>query len=67
MGPTQRDWLGAGALTLVLVILIVLLVASAMGAEEAGLAALRAMGRGGEAARDAGVNPVRAETVEAPE
>ena len=50
MGPTPRDWLGAGALTLVLVILIVLLVASAMGAEEAGLAALRAMGRGGEAA-----------------
>jgi hypothetical protein len=44
MGPTPRDWLGAGALTLVLVVLIVLLVASAVGADEAGLAVLRAMG-----------------------
>ena len=44
MGPTPRDWLGAGALTLVLVVLIVLLVASAMGADEAGEAALRATG-----------------------
>jgi hypothetical protein len=35
MGPTPRDWLGAGLLALVLVALIVILVASAMGGDEA--------------------------------
>ena len=41
MEPTPRDWLGAGALALVLLVLIVLLVASAAGAEETTGAALR--------------------------
>jgi len=39
MGPTPREWLGAGLLALALVALIVLLVATAMpGGEEAGAA-----------------------------
>lgn len=39
MGPTPREWLGAGLLALTLVALIVLLVATAMpGGEEAGAA-----------------------------
>ncbi len=31
MGPTSRDWLGAGLLALVLLALMVLLVAAALG------------------------------------
>ena len=44
MGPTPRDWLGAGALTLVLVVLIVLLIATAAGADETADVALLAFG-----------------------
>jgi len=43
MGPTARDWLGAGALTLVLVILVVLLVAAGLGSDEGAETALRAL------------------------
>jgi hypothetical protein len=41
MGPTPRDWLGAGILALALVVLIVLLVAAALGDGEVTEAALR--------------------------
>jgi hypothetical protein len=46
MGPTPREWLGAGLLALVLVALVVLLVSAAMPAgeaEEAVDAAVRAL------------------------
>lgn len=42
MGPTPRDWLGAGLLAAVLLVLIVILVATAMGADNEVAAALRA-------------------------
>lgn len=42
MGPTPREWLGAGLLALVLLVLIVVLVTASMGAEEPGTA-LRAL------------------------
>jgi hypothetical protein len=41
VGPTARDWLGAGLLAIVMVVLIVLLVTSAMGADEGAEAAFR--------------------------
>ena len=43
MGPTPREWLGAGLLTLVLVILLVLLVATALPGGEEAEAAIRAL------------------------
>lgn len=43
MGPTPRDWLGAGMLALVLVVLIVILVTAAMGADEGTEALLRSL------------------------
>ncbi len=43
MGPTPRDWVGAGVLALVLVALIVVLVTTAMGADEATEAVVRAL------------------------
>jgi hypothetical protein len=43
MGPTPRDWLGAGILALVLVGLIALLVAAAMGADGGTAATLRSL------------------------
>jgi hypothetical protein len=43
MGPTGRDWLGAGILALILVVLIVLLVTAAMGADDEAEAAVRAL------------------------
>jgi len=42
MGPTPRDWLGAGLLVLVLVVLIVILVTGAMGGSDATETAVRA-------------------------
>lgn len=36
MGPTSRDWLGAGLLALVLVVLVVALVAAAAAGGEGG-------------------------------
>jgi hypothetical protein len=42
MGPTPREWLGAGLLALVLVALLVLLVTAAMPAGETAEAAVRA-------------------------
>lgn len=36
MGPTSRDWLGAGLLVLVLVVLVVALVAAAAAGGEGG-------------------------------
>jgi len=42
MGPTPREWLGAGLLALVLVALLVLLVTAAMPAGEAAEAGVRA-------------------------
>jgi hypothetical protein len=41
VGPTARDWLGAGLLAIVMVVLIVLLVTSAMGADEGAEATFR--------------------------
>jgi hypothetical protein len=43
MGPTPRDWLGAGILAFVLVALIVLLVAAALGGGAASEGAFRAL------------------------
>jgi hypothetical protein len=43
MGPTPRDWLGAGILALVLVVLIVILVAAAMGTEGSAATMLHAL------------------------
>ena len=43
MGPTPREWLGAGLLTLALVALIVLLVATAIPAGAEAGAAIRAL------------------------
>jgi hypothetical protein len=43
MGPTRRDWLSAGILTLALVILIVILVAAAIGADGGAATTLRAL------------------------
>jgi hypothetical protein len=43
MGPTPREWLGAGLLTLALVVLIVLLVTAAMGGDDEAEAAIRAL------------------------
>jgi hypothetical protein len=43
MGPTPREWLGAGLLALVLVALLVLLVTAALPAGEATEAAVRAL------------------------
>jgi hypothetical protein len=43
MGPTPREWLGAGLLALVLVALVLLLVTAAMPAGEAAEAAIRAL------------------------
>jgi hypothetical protein len=43
MGPTPREWLGAGLLAFVLVALLMLLVAAAMPAGEAAEAAIRAL------------------------
>ena len=43
MGPTPRDWLGAGLLALVLVVLVVILVVAAIGADGEVAAALRAV------------------------
>lgn len=40
MGPTARDWLGAGALALVLVVLVVFLVAASLGSDEGAAAVL---------------------------
>lgn len=38
MGPTPREWLGAGLLVLALLVMIVVLVTAAMGAEGSGTA-----------------------------
>jgi len=43
MGPTTRDWLGAGALALVLAVLVVLLVAASLPSDGGSAAALRAL------------------------
>ncbi len=43
MRATPRDWLGAGLLTLVLVVLVVLLVAAALPAADEARAAVRAL------------------------
>ena len=43
MGPTPRDWLGAGLLALVLVVLIVLLVTAALGGGSDAETAVRAL------------------------
>lgn len=43
MGPTARDWLGAGTLALVLVVLVVLLVVAGMGSDEGAAAGLRTL------------------------
>jgi hypothetical protein len=43
MGPTARDWLGAGALALVLAVLVVLLVAASLPPDGGTAAALRAL------------------------
>ena len=43
MGPTPRDWLGAGLLALVLVVLIVLLVTAALGGGGDAETAVRAL------------------------
>jgi len=43
MGPTPRDWLGAGILALALVALIVLLVSTAMPGGKEAEAAIRAL------------------------
>jgi len=43
MGPTPREWLGAGLLALVLVALLVILVAAALPGDEAAEAAARAL------------------------
>ena len=43
MGPTPREWLGAGLLALMLVALLVLLVTAALPADEAAQAAIRAL------------------------
>ncbi|HYN49154.1 MAG TPA: hypothetical protein VER83_09835 [Candidatus Nanopelagicales bacterium] len=43
MGPTPREWLGAGLLALALVTLIVLLVATAVPGGEEAEAAVRAL------------------------
>ena len=43
MGPTPREWLGAGLLTLALVALIVLLVTAAIPAGTEAEAAIRAL------------------------
>lgn len=43
MGPTPREWLGAGLVALVLVALIVLLVATAMPGGEEAEASIRAV------------------------
>jgi hypothetical protein len=43
MGPTPREWLGAGLLALVLVALLVILVAAAQPGDEAVEAAVRAL------------------------
>jgi len=40
MGPTARDWLGAGALALVLAVLVVLLVVASLPADGGGATAL---------------------------
>jgi hypothetical protein len=43
MGPTPREWLGAGLLALVLVALLMLLVTAALPGDEAAEAAVRAL------------------------
>jgi len=43
MGPTPREWLGAGLLALALVALIVLLVTTAIPDDTAAEAAIRAL------------------------
>lgn len=43
MGPTPREWLGAGLLALVLVALLVLLVAAALPGGDEADAAIRAL------------------------
>ena len=43
MGPTPREWLGAGLLALVLVTLIAVLVTAALPGDEAAEAAVRAL------------------------
>ena len=43
MGPTPRDWLGAGILALVLVALIVVLVAAALGSADGTEGAFQAL------------------------
>lgn len=43
MGPTPRDWIGAGVLALALLALIVLLVATAMPGAEKAEAVVRAL------------------------
>lgn len=43
MGPTPREWLGAGLLALALVALIVLLVATAMPGGAGAQASIRAL------------------------
>lgn len=43
MGPTARDWLGAGTLALVLVVLVVLLVLAGMGTDEGAAVGLRTL------------------------
>lgn len=43
MGPTPREWLGAGLLALALVALIVLLVTTAMSGGEEAEASIRAL------------------------
>ena len=42
MGPTPREWLGAGLLALVLVVLLVLLVTAALPGGDEADAAIRA-------------------------
>jgi hypothetical protein len=43
MGPTPREWLGAGLLDLVLVALLMLLVTAALPGDKAAEAAVRAL------------------------
>jgi hypothetical protein len=43
MGPTPREWLGAGLLALILVALVVLLVTAALPGDEAAEAVIRAL------------------------
>jgi len=43
MRPTQREWLGAGILSLVLVVLLVLLVMAALPGGDQAVATMRAL------------------------